>query len=80
MTQAAIPRSTMTASRACTSGASGVVRTLAIRSSPIRVSTVPMSPAGRWRAPSAEWMRWAVVVLPLVPVMPVISSRRSSVP
>ena len=65
-----MPRSVITASRACRTVASGVVRTLLIRSSPIRVSTVPISPVVWPRAVSAELMRYAVVVLPLVPVTP----------
>ena len=44
------PRSTITASSACRSVASGVVRTLSTRSSPTRVSMVPTSPV-RWPAP-----------------------------
>ena len=50
MTQASMARSAITARRACRSLVSGVVRTLWTRSSPMRVSTVPMRPV-RW--PSA---------------------------
>ena len=38
------PRSAITASRACSSGASGVVKPAGIASSPIIVATVPISP------------------------------------
>ena len=40
---AVTPRSTATASSACRSGASGVVRAEATRSAPIRISTPPIS-------------------------------------
>ena len=41
---AVTPRSRITASSACTSVASGVVRAVATTSSPTRVPTVPMTP------------------------------------
>ena len=44
MTTAVTPRSRATASMACRSVASGVVRTLSITRSPSRVSTVPIRP------------------------------------
>ncbi|CAM5730737.1 hypothetical protein SFUMM280S_10987 [Streptomyces fumanus] len=44
MATASVPRSRMTAKRACRSVASGVVRSDLMRSSPMRVSTVPISP------------------------------------
>ncbi|GAA3306262.1 hypothetical protein GCM10020295_62010 [Streptomyces cinereospinus] len=47
MATASTPRSRITANSAWRSVASGVVRSDLIRSSPIRVSTVPISPAGR---------------------------------
>lgn len=70
MATASTPRSRITANSAWRSVASGVVRSDLMRSSPIRVSTVPMSPVLRTvlRPPS---MRYAVVVLPEVPVMPI---------
>lgn len=70
MATASTPRSRMTANRAWRSVASGVVRSDLMRSSPMRISTVPMSPVVRaaLRAPST---RYAVVVLPEVPVMPI---------
>ena len=57
MTQVSMARSAITARRAWRSLLSGVVRTLCTRSSPIRVSTVPMRPV-RWPSASrAEEMR-----------------------
>lgn len=75
MTTESTPRSRMTANRAWRSVASGVVRSDLMRSSPIRISTVPMSPVERTvrRPPST---RYAVVVLPEVPVMPIWSRSR----
>ncbi len=80
MTQASMPRSRMMASRACRSVASGVVRMESSRSSPMRVSTVPMSPVRCPRARSADSMRYAVVVLPLVPVTPSAMSPSAGCP
>ena len=57
MTQSSMPRSPMTASSACRSVVSGVVRTDLIRSGPTRVSIVPMRPVVRSSASSAETMR-----------------------
>jgi len=70
MVQVSTPRSSITAKRACRSADSGVVRTLLMVSAPMRVSTVPISPVTAPRACSAESSRYAVVVLPLVPVIP----------
>ncbi len=70
----------MTASSACSTVASGVVRMLRNRSCPIRVSTVPIRPVVRPSAVRAESMRYAVVVLPFVPVTPKSRRPRSSVP
>src|SRR5918998_1520767 len=69
------PRSTIAASRACISGASGVVNELGSRSAPIRLSTVPSSPveAPAIRSPASS--RYVVVVLPDVPVTPSTASR-----
>ncbi len=70
---AVVPRSRMAASSACRSGASGVVRTLGSTSSPMRVSTVPSRPVERPAARSPASTRKAVVVLPLVPVIPIVT-------
>ena len=74
------PRSTITASSACTSVASGVVRSLDSTSSAIRVSTVPTTPVRwpAWRSPAS--VRYVVVVLPLVPVTPSMSSSLAGCP
>ena len=64
----------MAASSACRSVASGVVSALSAVTSPIRVSTPPISPV-RWPAArSPDSSRYVVVVLPLVPVTPISSS------
>ena len=68
------PRSRITASSACSSGASGVVKPVLIGSSPISVATVPISPAPRPAACSPARTKNVVVVLPLVPVTPRTSS------
>jgi hypothetical protein len=75
MATASTPRSSMTANRAWRSVASGVVRSDLMRSSPMRISTVPIRPVDRtvFRPPST---RYAVVVLPEVPVMPIWSRSR----
>jgi hypothetical protein len=70
-----IPRSRATAYRACRSGASGVVRTLSIRSSPSRVSTVPINVGSTPAARNPESIRYAVDVFPAVPVIPSTVSR-----
>ena len=74
MTTESVPASSITARIACRSGASGVVRAEANLASPIRVSTVPMRPVLAPSPRSADSTRYAVVVLPLVPVMPIIRS------
>jgi hypothetical protein len=75
MTTAVTPRSAAAASMACRSVASGVVRTLSTTRSPSRVSTVPISPVVRPAARSPDSTRYAVEVLPAVPVIPIIVSR-----
>jgi hypothetical protein len=74
ITTAVTPRSTAAASIACRSVASGVVRTLLIARSPSRVSTVPIRPVVRPSARSPDSTRYAVEVLPAVPVMPIMVS------
>ena len=64
----------MTASSACSSGASGVVKPVLIDSSPISVATVPISPHVRPAASRPARTKNVVVVLPLVPVTPRTSS------
>lgn len=56
---------------ACRSVASGVVRTLSITRSPSRVSTVPTSPVVCPAARNPDSIRYAVDVLPAVPVTPI---------
>ncbi len=73
MATASTPRSRMTAKRAWRSVASGVVRSDLMRSSPMRISTVPTSPVLRPAARRPPSTRYAVVVLPDVPVMPIWS-------
>jgi hypothetical protein len=79
MTTARTPEPTIVASRACRSGASGVVRTLGkvvvtgvpSASRPrVRACTVPTRPLGQPAAARPASTRKAVVVLPLVPVTP----------
>ncbi len=68
------PRSRMTASSACVSGASGVVKPVLMASSPMRVATVPIRPLVRPAACNPARRKNVVVVLPLVPVTPSTSS------
>jgi hypothetical protein len=68
---ASLPSSTMAASPACSSGASGVVR------APV---SVPMSPVDQPWASRIERSRWVVVVLPFVPVTPTTRSSRDGWP
>ena len=76
------PASTMSASRRCTSGASGVLIrvALAVAVLPTRVSTVLIRPADSPCASSAAWMSSVVVVLPFVPVTPTTVSRSDGYP
>ncbi len=70
MTAALQPASTMSAKVRLSSIAGGVVISACAISRPSSISTVPMSPV---RTPAwfmIPWIRWATVVLPLVPVMP----------
>ena len=80
MATSVTPRSRITASRDCISGASGVVKPVLISASPTMVATVPMSPFTRPAAARPARMRNVVVVLPLVPVTPSIRSPRDGVP
>lgn len=70
MTTVSTPRSTIAASKACRSGASGVVSELGATTPLMRVATVPMSPTDRPAANKAASTMYAVVVLPEVPVIP----------
>ena len=72
--QARSPASSIARKVACRSIASGVVRSTSSSRPPTTRLTVPSSPHGR-PAASIRWRtRNAVVVLPLVPVMPTTSS------
>src|SRR6266851_3833958 len=64
------PISTARRSMRCMSVASGVVRPAFFFSLPSRYSTVPVIATGSPAASGIEAIRYAVVVLPLVPVMP----------
>ena len=84
MTTAETPDAAMSASSACRAGASGVVRTLGnpvtvgrpSASRPrVRVCTVPIRPVPSPAAARPASTRYAVVVLPLVPVIPSTVSR-----
>ena len=68
-----MPRSAITASSACRSGASGVVRPPGTGSSPMNAPTVPISPAARPAARRPARIRNVVVVFPLVPVTPAMA-------
>src|SRR5215213_759386 len=74
------PRSRMAASRPCSSGASGVVRTLGTRWSATRISTVPTRPVVRPAARRTASRRYVVVVLPFVPVTPISCRSRAGEP
>lgn len=70
----------MTAMSACSSGASGVVLAEGRLSSPSRVSTVPMSPVRTSSPRNPAASRYAVVVLPLVPVIPKVCKDSAGLP
>ena len=74
MVSAVAPRSTASAQMPWSTGDSTVVRGLSIASSPIRSSTVPSTAVSRCWARRAASTKYAVVVLPLVPVMPTVTS------
>ena len=78
--QARSPPSAMSRRSRCSSGASGVVRSPGRSSSPTTVLTVPIIPQGRPDAASISRSRYAVVVLPLVPVIPTTSSSAEGSP
>ncbi len=75
MATASSPESSMRLKVAWRSIASGVVRSTSSSTPPTTRLTVPSSPARRPAASSRWRTRKAVVVLPLVPVMPTTSSR-----
>ena len=74
ITHASSAAATICAKQRCSSIASGVVLTVASRLPPMICSTVPISPVCLPDASSNARVRKAVVVLPLVPVMPTICS------
>src|SRR5438132_181329 len=74
------PRSRMCASIACRSSASGVVWLAGRVSSPSTYWIVPITPVARPCARSSASIRYEVVVLPLVPVMPTSASWRDGWP
>ena len=74
ITTVSTPRSTITASSACSSGASGVVSALGSSRPSIRMPTVPISPATRSAERRPASTRYVVVVLPDVPVTPMTRS------
>ena len=71
ITTSATPRSRITANSACRSGASGVVNALGRDLPSMRMPTVPSIPVVRPAAARPASTRYATVVLPLVPVMPI---------
>ena len=74
------PASSISRNVRCRSIASGVVRTTGRTSPPIRLSTVPSRPGRRPAAVRIACSRYAVVVLPFVPVTPATSSSRVGSP
>ncbi len=74
ITQARSPASSIARNVRCRSIASGVVRTTSCSSPPITLVTVPSSPVGRPPSSSSARTRNAVVVFPLVPVIPTVWS------
>ena len=80
ITQASHPSSAMRRSRACRSLLSGVVWRRGRRQPGHSAPLVPISPTLYPAAASTAASRWAVVVLPLVPVMPTIVMRRAGPP
>ena len=76
---ASSPASAIAANVRWRSIASGVVRTTGCSTPPITDLTVPSRPQRRSAASSSERTRNAVVVLPLVPVMPTTGSARRRV-
>src|SRR4051812_13673331 len=68
------PTSTIRRNVACSSRLSGVVWLTFSTTPPIRCSTVPSRPGRRPAASRMAYIRKAVVVLPLVPVIPTTSS------
>src|SRR3954462_503897 len=73
--QASSPAASISANVACSAIASGVVRSVACSTPPTTCETVPSRPHRRPVASSSPRTRNAVVVLPLVPVMPTTGSR-----
>lgn len=61
-------------------GASGVVSALGMSAPSMRIPMVPISPAVRPAARSADSMRYVVVVLPDVPVTPTTVTRSDGFP
>ena len=74
MAHAPLPASAISRSSAWTSGASGVVCDASRRSPPMRYPTVPSNPQRMPAASKTDAIRYAVVVLPLVPVIPTTAS------
>ena len=80
ITTVSTPCSTITASSACRSGASGVVSALGWSRPSIRMPTVPIRPATRSAARRPASTRYVVVVLPDVPVTPITRSCSDGLP
>lgn len=70
-----IPCSRMTARRACSCGASGVVSVEATGMPPMRVPIEPITP--QCAAPTAASTMNVVEVLPCVPVIPIVLTARA---
>ncbi len=80
MTHAAQPASTICRNMRCTSGASGVVRDAGSSWSPTEYVTVPRRPHFLPAASKTARNKYAVVVLPFVPVMPTTCIERLGCP
>jgi hypothetical protein len=70
MAQATSPAASISAKTGCRSIASGVVRPASRNEPPTTLPTVPSRPHRRPSASRIARIRWAVVVLPFVPVIP----------
>lgn len=80
ITAVSTDRSAITASSACSAGASGVVKALGTSAPAILTPTVPIIPGIRPAARRPDSIRCAVVVLPEVPVTPRTTTRSEGCP
>ena len=80
MTRLSTPSRAMRPTISCRLRQSGVVMVAGMSVPGQEQRTVPMRPVEIPFSLSRCWTRWAVVVLPLVPVIPTTRGRRASVP